>query len=131
MAINPHLETFNTHQAFLSRLSYSMLGTTHDAEDVLQDAWLRWADVPACNVVDGRRFLASIVSRLCIDKLRRRRLERRDYVGPWLPEPIVSSAEDEVVSHQQLSFALMVILENLSPIERAVYLLRERRICTP
>jgi RNA polymerase sigma-70 factor (ECF subfamily) len=114
-----------------------MLGSVADAEDVVQDAWLRWSAADRGDVVDERAYLVRIVSRLALDRLDSARARRESYVGPWLPEPLltgrtpVASAppaagpEDAVELGEQVSLALLVVLETLSPAERAVFVLRE------
>ena len=95
-----------------------------DAEDVVQDAWLRWRDVDHAAVADVRGYLVTVTTRLAIDRLRR--VRRESYVGPWLPEPVLTSTPDDAVAlADSVSMALLVVLETLSPLERAVYVLHE------
>ena len=116
---------FEEHRAFLTGLAYRMLGSVADAEDVLQDAFLRWRRASPETVEHPRAFLSKVVSRLCLDKLKEARRRREIYVGPWLPEPIVndpalSAPAPETVA-EDISFALMLALERLSPLERAAF----------
>lgn len=120
---------FEEHRAFLTGLAYRMLGSVADAEDVLQDAFLRWRRASPETVEHPRAFLSKVVSRLCLDKLKEARRRREIYVGPWLPEPIVndpalSAPAPETVA-EDISFALMLALERLSPLERAAFLLHD------
>ncbi len=120
--------TFEAHRERLLRLAYGMLGRVTAAEDAVQDAYLRWRTVEAETVDDPEAYLSTIVTRLCLDELTSARAEREEYTGPWLPEPVVveeprPDAPIEEVS--ELSMALMVLLDDLRPIERAVYVLRE------
>lgn len=121
--------TFEDLRPLLFSVAYRMLGSVADAEDVLQDAYLRWQRVPEGEADSPRAYLTSIVTRLSIDALRSARVRRETYVGPWLPEPIVTDPsagpEDQVELSDSLSSAFLVLLETLSPVERAVFLLRE------
>jgi RNA polymerase sigma-70 factor (ECF subfamily) len=106
-----------------------MLGSVMDAEDAMQDAFLRWQQAPAEEVRSPKSYLSTVVTRLCIDQLRSAKAQREQYIGPWLPEPLI--AEETVDMDQRLaladslSMAFLVLLERLSPVERAVFLLRE------
>lgn len=103
-----------------------MLGSAADAEDVVQEAWLRWAAVEHAAVADARAYLMTVVTRAAIDRARREASRRTVYVGPWLPEPVPTSDPAESVELvDSLSIALLVVLETLSPLERAVYVLHE------
>ena len=109
-------------------VAYRMLGSAADAEDVLQDAYLRWQDQPAEEVASPRSFLTTVVVRLCIDQLRSARVRRAGYVGPWLPEPLATEDDDPALAAEladNLSLAFLVLLEELSPLERAAFLLRD------
>jgi len=112
----------------LGRLAYRMLGSLADADDVLQDAYLRWSRDNRDAVDSPRAYLSSIVTRLCIDRRRADAVKRETYVGPWLPEPIVESenvdGESPVEAAESVSMAFLVVLESLTPVERAAYLLR-------
>lgn len=114
----------------LMRHAYRMLGQVGDAEDVVQDAYLRWrCALDTMRVQDDRAILRTIVTRLCLDRLRSARVKREVYVGPWLPEPVVSEGSDDPAAAATLaddiSFALLVALERLAPLERAAFLLHD------
>jgi RNA polymerase sigma-70 factor (ECF subfamily) len=114
---------FEPHRDFLVRLAYRMLGSLAEAEDVVQDAFLRWRDVDHDAVVQPRAYLARIVSRLCLDRMRADTARRASYVGTWLPEPVVTPPGEPHV--EDLSLALLMALERLSPLERAVFLMHD------
>lgn len=119
---------FEEHRPTLERLAYRMLGSWADADDVLQEAYLRWTRADRSNVESPRAFLHSIVSRLCIDQRRVIDARKETYIGPWLPEPAIetsASPEQAVERTESISFALLTVLESLSPVERAAYLLRQ------
>lgn len=107
----------------LVRVAYRMLGSVADAEDVIQDAFLRWLDVDRNAVREPEAFLRRIVMRLCLDRLRSVRRERETYIGTWLPEPVVESAGDDM--DDDVTLPLLMALERLSPLERAAFLLRD------
>ena len=110
----------------LFSIAYRMLGSVMDAEDVVQDAFLRWQEAPETDVRSPRAYLTTIVTRLAINHLRAARTKRETYVGPWLPEPLVTEdTRDTLELAESLSMAFLVLLERLSPIERAVFLLHE------
>ncbi|MFE9722613.1 RNA polymerase sigma factor SigJ [Streptomyces sp. NPDC005794] len=125
-------DRFEEHRPFLTGVAYRMLGRVADAEDVVQEAWLRWSSAGREDVREPRAFLVRITTRLAIDRLRHLRSRREAYVGPWLPEPVVTefgpavpdSAERAVLA-DSVSVAVLVVLETLSPLERAVFVLRE------
>jgi RNA polymerase sigma-70 factor (ECF subfamily) len=121
------LEPFDRHRRLLFTVAYQMLGSVADAEDVVQDAWLRWSAADRADVEDDRAYLVTITSRLALDRLGSARARREAYVGPWLPEPLLTEdgPEDAVELGEQVSLALLVVLETLSPLERAVFVLRE------
>jgi RNA polymerase sigma-70 factor (TIGR02957 family) len=125
------LESFDRHRRLLFTVAYQMLGSVADAEDVVQDTWLRWSSADRDDVDDERAYLVQITSRLALDRLRSARSRRETYVGPWLPEPLVTQpAPDPDPAEaaelgEQVSLALLVVLETLSPVERAVFVLRE------
>ena len=106
----------------LIRIAYRMLGSVADAEDVVQEAFLRWMDVDRDAVREPEAYLRRVVTRLCLDHLKSARHRRETYVGPWLPEPVVETAEDEV---DDITLPLMLALERLSPLERAAFLLHD------
>ena len=112
--------TFDALRPKLTRVAYRMLGSVADAEDVVQDAWLRWADTDRDAVRVPEAFLRRVVTRLCLDQLKSARVKREEYVGPWLPEPVVEAEEVEDVT-----LPLMLALERLSPLERAAFLLHD------
>lgn len=120
---------FEAQRTYLFAVAYRLLGSVADAEDIVQEAYLRWRQAHDGQVRSVRAFLAAIVVRLCIDELRSARARREVYVGPWLPEPIVTTGRtdltDSVVMRESLSFAFLLMLEKLSPLERAVFVLRE------
>jgi RNA polymerase sigma-70 factor, ECF subfamily len=122
-------DEFQHERAYLFSIAYRLLGSVTDAEDVLQEAYLRWYRAQPHEVQSPRAFLATIVVRLCMDQLRSARARREVYVGPWLPEPLVTSGRSDltetVVLRESLSFAFLLMLEKLSPLERAVFVLRE------
>jgi RNA polymerase sigma-70 factor, ECF subfamily len=124
-----HLETFNQHRSLLFAIAYRMLGTVTDAEDMVQETFLRWQQTAEITVKSAKSYLSTIITRLCIDHLRSARVKREQYVGPWLPEPIMTQHTDDPAAQVELadslSMAFLVVLERLSPIERAVFLLRE------
>lgn len=118
---------FEEHRPLLFHIAYRMLGTVTDAEDVVQDAWLRWQRGSADEVRAPRAYLAQVVTRLAIDRLRELRRSREEYVGPWLPEPLVSApgADAEAARAETLRMGFLLLLERLGPVERAVFVLRE------
>ncbi|WP_214110099.1 RNA polymerase sigma factor SigJ [Acrocarpospora catenulata] len=120
-------ETFAEHREILVGVAYRILGSVVEAEDVVQEAWLRWAEVDAGVVENVRAFLVRVTTNLAIDRLRRLKARRETYVGPWLPEPV--STEGGGVERAELAdsveLAMLVVLETLSPLERAVFVLRE------
>jgi RNA polymerase sigma-70 factor (ECF subfamily) len=117
-------EIFDQHRPLLFSIAYRMLGSVMDAEDVVQEAFLRWQRTS--EVRSPRAYLSAIITRLCIDQLRSARTRREQYVGPWLPEPLPTEpAPDTAAIDESLSMAFLVLLESLNPTERAVFLLRE------
>ncbi|GAA2420253.1 RNA polymerase sigma-70 factor [Actinomadura vinacea] len=118
---------FGEHRNLLFAVAYRMLGGAADAEDTVQDAWLRWSAVDRSRVADPRAYLVRVTTNLALDRLRSAQARRETYVGPWLPEPMLTSpdvAEDAELS-ESVSMAMLVVLETLSPLERAVFLLKE------
>ena len=113
---------FDPLRPSLARVAYRMLGSVADAEDVVQDAFLRWLDIDRNAVRKPGAFLRRVVTRLCLDRLKSVRRGRETYVGPWLPEPVVKSAEDEP---DDVTLPLLMALERLSPLERAAFLLHD------
>ncbi|SDK91906.1 RNA polymerase sigma-70 factor [Arthrobacter sp. ok362] len=121
------VNVFEEHRSLLFTIAYEITGTVTDAEDAVQDSYLRWSGVDADAVGNQRAYLAKTVTRQALNSLRTMQRRREDYIGPWLPEPVVTLpdvAEDAVLS-DSLSFAMLVVLETLSPDERAVFVLRE------
>jgi RNA polymerase sigma-70 factor (TIGR02957 family) len=124
------LEAFDRHRRLLFTVAYQMLGSVADAEDTVQDAWLRWSSADRSDVADPKAYLVRITSRLALDRLGAARTRRETYVGPWLPEPLLTEdaaagPEESAELGEQVSLALLVVLETLSPVERAVFVLRE------
>src|SRR6187551_1641849 len=117
--------TFEAHRPLLFSIAYRMLGSTAEAEDVVQDAWLRARQDEQADVRSPRAYLATIVTRLCIDHLRSGEKTRMEYPGPWLPEPLAEPNQESVELASSLTTAFLVLLEQLAPTERAVFLLRE------
>lgn len=122
-----HELPFVKHRGLLYAVAYRVLGSVKEAEDVVQEAWLRWSRVEPATVVDVEAFLVRVTIRLAIDQLRSARVRRESYVGPWLPEPILTRPDiaDDVVLADTVSTALLLLLETLSPLERAVFVLNE------
>ena len=122
-------EVFDRHRPLLFSIAYGMLGSVMDAEDVVQEAFVRWQGAPTTEVRSPRAYLSAVTTRLCIDQLRSAGSRRVDYVGPWLPEPLLAERASEVAEpaavEEALSVAFLVLLESLTPVERAVFLLRE------
>ena len=126
--MSPDDPIFEEHRPALARLAYRMLGSQGDADDVMQEAYLRWTSSSRESVKSSRAYLHSIVTHLCIDQRKALDARKQSYVGPWLPEPIVETGpggpEYRVETAESVSMALLLILESLSPTERAAYLLR-------
>ena len=123
-------DPFVTHRGLLFTVAYEMLGSASEAEDVVQDTWIRWDGVgPAgrAEVVDPRAFLVRMVTRKALDRLRANARRREDYVGEWLPEPLLTSPDvaEDVELAESVSYAMLTVLETLTPTERAVFVLRE------
>src|SRR5215207_2465971 len=120
-------DPFVTHRRLLFTVAYEMLGSVADAEDVLQESWLRWAEVDQEQVQDPRAYLVRIVTRQSLNQLRAQSRRREDYLGEWLPEPLLTSPDvaDDVELAESVSIAMLTVLETLVPTERAVFVLRE------
>ena len=120
-------DAFVTHRSLLFTVAYEMLGSAEDAEDVVQEAWLRWAHVAHDEVRDPRAYLVQVVTRQALDRLRTLRRRREEYVGEWLPEPLQTTPDvaEDVELAESLSIAMLTVLETLGPVERAVFVLRE------
>lgn len=123
------IEVFTTERPLLFSIAYRMLGSAADAEDVLQDAWVRYAGADHASIRSPKAFATTIVTRLCLDRLKSARATREEYVGPWLPEPVLTSDTESPATMLQraesLTLAFLVLLEQLSPEERAVFLLKD------
>lgn len=123
-----NVDVFEAQRPRLAGIAYGMLGSVMDAEDVVQDAYLRWSDIDTATVDSPAAYLTTVVTRLAIDKLRSAQHRRETYVGPWLPEPMITTSADPadtLAVAERLSMALLVTLERLNPVERAVLLLRD------
>jgi RNA polymerase sigma-70 factor (ECF subfamily) len=123
------VEIFRQHRTRLFGIAYRMLGTRDDAEDILQEAYIRWHKADLSEIESLEAWLVTVVTRLSIDRLRKAHQERETYIGPWLPEPLITSnapsSEEAAEFASNLSLAFMVLLEQLSPTERAVFLLHD------
>ncbi|WP_431905494.1 RNA polymerase sigma-70 factor [Micromonospora carbonacea] len=124
---DPATEAFLTHRNLLFTVAYELLGSAADAEDVLQETWLRWAGVDLGVVRDQRAYLVRITTRQALTRLRAVGRRRESYVGPWLPEPLLTAPDvaDDVALAESVSMAMLLVLETLGPTERAVFVLRE------
>ena len=120
-------DPFVTHRGLLFTVAYEMLGSAADADDVLQESWLRWDDVDQSQVSDPRAYLIRVVTRQALNRLRAVSRRREDYVGEWLPEPLLTTPDvaEDVELAESLSMAMLTVLETLGPTERAVFVLRE------
>lgn len=118
-------DVFGTHRNLLFSVAYRILGTAADAEDAVQDAWLKWSAADRSRVADPKAYLVRIVSNVAMDRLRSAQARRETYLGPWLPEPILTDTGADVAAAEGVSTALLVVLESLSPLERAVFVLKE------
>ena len=123
------LEAFEQHRPLLFSIAYRMLGTATDAEDIVQETYLRAQATPVETIQSPKAFLATIATRLCLDRLKSAQVQRETYIGPWLPEPIATQTEDNPEERAELkdsiSMAFLTLLERLNPVERAVFLLRQ------
>jgi RNA polymerase sigma-70 factor (TIGR02957 family) len=120
-------DPFVTHRSLLFTVAYEMLGSAADAEDVVQETWLRWADVDQAEVRDPRAYLVRIVTRQALNRLRTLSRRREEYVGEWLPEPVLTTPDiaEDIELAESISIAMLTVLETLGPTERAVFVLRE------
>ena len=124
-------DPYDTHRKLLFTVAYDLLGSVADAEDVVQETWLRWSKVDQSEVREPRAYLVQIVTRQALNRIRANKARRETYVGPWLPEPLLAERDhaEEIVDGaargQAVSLAMLVVLETLSPLERAVFVLRE------
>ena len=123
------MEAFNQHKSLLFSVAYRMLGSAADAEDLLQETFIRWQQAPEVEIESPRALLVTILTRLCINHLQSARVRREEYVGQWLPEPLVTApTQNPLLSFEideSLSLAFLLLLERLTPMERAILLLRE------
>ncbi|MBF6517635.1 RNA polymerase sigma-70 factor [Nocardia cyriacigeorgica] len=126
-ATDPATASFLAHRNLLFTVAYEMLGSAADAEDVLQETWLRWAGVDLGEVRDQRAYLVRITTRQALDRLRTLGRCKEAYVGPWLPEPLLTAPDvaEDVTLADSVSMAMLLVLETLAPVERAVFVLRE------
>ena len=124
---DPATEAFLAHRNLLFTVAYEMLGSAADAEDVLQETWLRWAGVDLGAVRDQRAYLVRITTRQALSRLRTLGRRKESYVGPWLPEPLLTAPDvaEDVELADSVSMAMLLVLETLTPTERAVFVLRE------
>ncbi|MET9956783.1 RNA polymerase sigma-70 factor [Streptomyces sp. NPDC006339] len=124
---DPTTEAFVAHRNLLFTVAYEMLGSAADAEDVLQETWLRWAEVDLDEVRDQRAYLVKMTTRQALGRLRTLRRRKESYVGPWLPEPLLTAPDvaEDVELADSVSMAMLLVLETLAPVERAVFVLRE------
>jgi RNA polymerase sigma-70 factor (ECF subfamily) len=124
---DPATDTFVAHRNLLFTVAYEMLGSAADAEDVLQETWLRWVKVDLPQVRDQRAYLVRITTRQSLNRLRTMSRRKEAYIGPWLPEPLLTGPDvsEDIELAESVSMALMLVLETLSPTERAVFVLRE------
>ena len=122
-------EVFEEYRGLMFAVAYRMLGTIADAEDAVQDAWLRWSAASRADVDDPRAYLARIITNTALNRLRAARARREAYIGPWLPEPLLTDAGPDAAERAELaesvSVAMLVVLESLTPDERAVFVLHE------
>ncbi|HLU11676.1 MAG TPA: RNA polymerase sigma-70 factor [Oceanobacillus sp.] len=126
------IDPFEEYRSLLFAIAYRMLGSAMEAEDIVQEAYLRYRDTPPESIRSLKSFLTTIVHHLCLDHLKSAQVRRENYVGPWLPEPIITgdgatllSPLRQITDRESISMAFLVLLESLSPLERAVFLLRE------
>src|SRR5215472_15084922 len=123
------LAMFDELKPLLFSIAYRMLGSVMDAEDMVQETFLRWQGCDRAKVESPKSWLSTVITRLCINHLKSARVQRETYVGPWLPEPLITGFDAPAMENSKLadslSLAFLVILENLNPTERAVFVLRE------
>lgn len=133
MAYGTDLDVFEEHRSVLMGVAYRMLGAFADAEDVVQDTWLRWSAADRERVRDPRGYLVRIAARLALDRLRQAQARREAYIGSWLPEPLATEihgdtlpdSSERAMLDESVTLAMLVVMESLSPLERAVFVLRE------
>jgi RNA polymerase sigma-70 factor (ECF subfamily) len=125
------MDQFELHRGLMFAIAYRMLGSATEAEDIVQEAYLRYRNVPPESIQSHKAFLTTMVTRLCINNLQSARAKREMYLGPWLPEPLLTGAGDTPALtygddvEESISVAFLILLESLTPVERAVFLLRE------
>ena len=123
------VDAFTEYRPLLFSIAYRMLGSVMDAEDAVQETYLRWEQAAEAEIESLKAYLSTIITRLCIDQLRSARVQREQYIGPWLPEPLITEDSTDMADHvvlaDSLSMAFLVMLESLGPVERAAFLLRE------
>lgn len=121
------MEQFEQYRAMMFAIAYRMLGSAMEAEDIVQEAYLRYQAIESDTIQSHRAFLGTVITRLCLDHLKSAKVQRETYIGSWLPEPILTDGHPEVLAsdHESISTAFLVLLESLTPVERAVFLLRE------
>ncbi|MBE7550056.1 MAG: RNA polymerase sigma-70 factor [Anaerolineales bacterium] len=123
------MDTFEAHRPYLFAIAYRMVGSVSEAEDMVQETYLRFRQVDEAQVASPKAYLSTIVTRLCLNYLESARIQREQYLGPWLPEPLLITSDNEPVRTSErldsISMAFLVLLEKLTPYERAVFLLRE------
>lgn len=123
-------DEFEGYRPYLFSIAYRMMGSASEAEDIVQDTYLRYRQAPSSEIRSLKSYLATLVTRLCIDHLKSARVQREEYIGPWLPEPLLTSGQESMpfetaAQHESISLAFLVLLETLSPPERAVFLLHD------
>jgi len=124
-------EQFEAYRPLMFSIAYRMLGRVTEAEDMVQEAYLRYQATPADQIMSHKAFLSTIITRLCLNQLQSARAQREAYIGPWLPEPVLTGVDERFAPlqqaelHESLALAFLVLLEQLTPVERAVFLLRE------
>ncbi|MFG3258488.1 RNA polymerase sigma-70 factor [Streptomyces sp. NPDC048172] len=125
--VDPATQVFVAHRNLLFTVAYEMLGSAADAEDVLQETWLRWSGVDLGTVREPRAYLVRIATRQALDRMRVLGRRKESYVGPWLPEPLLTAPDvaEDVELAESVSMAMLLVLETLAPVERAVFVLRE------
>jgi RNA polymerase sigma-70 factor (ECF subfamily) len=122
---------FESYRPLMFSIAYRMLGSATEAEDIVQEAYLRYRTTQADQIVSHKAFLSTVVTRLCLNQLQSAQVQRETYIGPWLPEPVLTESSDlfapaqQAELHDSLSIAFLTLLEDLTPLERAIFLLRE------
>jgi RNA polymerase sigma-70 factor (ECF subfamily) len=123
------MEDFESYRPMMFGIAYRMLGSAMEAEDMVQEAYLRYQATPPDSIRNLKSFLGTVITRLCLDQLKSARAQRETYIGPWLPEPVLTGAPhmevNRLIEYESISMAFLVLLESLTPVERAVFLLRE------